>query len=85
MLLATEYCPHESVFERVYIKRPVQYMPPFPNSPYPEDVIYELPEGEYCTIHGPHSVIIPPVTEEDPYDPENPNDSSGINTRRRGC
>jgi len=78
MLLATEYCPHESVFERVYIKRPVQYMPPFPNSPYPEDVIYELPEGEYCTIHGPHSVIIPPVTEEDPYDPENPNDSSGI-------
>ena len=23
-------------------------------------------------------MIIPPVTEEDPYDPENPNDSSGI-------
>lgn len=53
-------------------------MPPFPNSPYPEDVIYELPEGEYCTIHGPHSVIIPPVTEENPYDPGDPDDSSGI-------
>lgn len=71
MLLATEYCPPESAFVRVYIKRPVQYMPPFPESPYPEDVIYELPEGEYCTIHGPSHVIIPPVTEDDP-------DSSGI-------
>jgi len=72
MLLATEYCPPESAFVRVYIKRPVQYMPPYPNSPYPEDVIYELPEGEYCTIHGPSHVIIPPVTEE------NPDDTSGI-------
>lgn len=76
MLLATEYCPPESAFVRVFIKRPVQYMPPYPNSPYPEDVIYELPEGEYCTIHGPHSVIIPPVTQETPSD--SPGNTSGI-------
>jgi len=82
MLLATEYCPPSSVIERVYIKRPVQYMPPFPNSPYPEDVVYELPEGEYCTIHGPSTVLIPPVTETNPSTPapEVPGDASGIQT-----
>ncbi|HOK42578.1 MAG TPA: PBP1A family penicillin-binding protein [Thermoclostridium caenicola] len=78
MLLATEYCPAGSVFDRVYIKRPVQYMPPFPNSPYPEDVVYELPEGEYCTIHGPHSVLVPPVTEVNPPAPPTPGNASGI-------
>ena len=82
-LLATEYCPPASVVERVRIKRPVEYKPKLPNDPYPVDYIYELPEGEYCTVHGPLTAIIPPVTEDnpvitdpgvliDPITPENP-------------
>lgn len=85
-LLATEYCPSTSVVQRVYIKRPVQYMPPYPNSPYPEDAVYELPEGEYCTIHGPHTHPVPPPATPSPSPsqpggtptPGSPQDGSGI-------
>jgi penicillin-binding protein 1A len=62
-LLATEFCPATSVTERVFIKRLVEYKPKFPDDPYPEDAKYELPEGEYCVVHGSQTVIIPPVTE----------------------
>lgn len=62
-LLATEYCPFDTIVQKVGLKRPVEYKPAFPNDPYPADSIYEIPEGEYCTVHGP-SVLIPPVTEE---------------------
>lgn len=88
MLLANEYCPPESVVERVYIKRSVQYMPPYPNSPYPEDVIYELPEGEYCTIHGPHTQPTPatptPTPPEGTPTPGSPQDESGIRYPENG-
>lgn len=77
MLLANEYCPPSSVIQRVYIKRPVQYMPPYPNSPYPEDVVYELPEGEYCTIHGPQSAIVPPVSIEENSSTPSPTPTPG--------
>ncbi len=63
LLLATEYCPAGTAIERVRIKRPVEYKPKFPNDNYPEDHLYEVPEGEYCTIHGP-GVIVPPHNEE---------------------
>jgi len=62
-LLATEYCPAETVVKKVGIKRPVEYKPKFPNDPYPADSIYEIPEGEYCTVHGP-GFLIPPLREE---------------------
>jgi len=62
-LLATEYCPAETVVKKVGIKRPVEYKPKFPNDPYPADSIYEIPEGEYCTVHG-RGTLIPPITEE---------------------
>lgn len=68
-LLATANCPPTSVVDKVFIKRPVQYLPKFPEDKYPLDAIYELPEGEYCTIHGPQTGIIPPVTEVTPTDP----------------
>ncbi len=45
------------------IKRPVEYKPAFPNDPYPADSIYEMPEGEYCTVHG-HGTLIPPIVED---------------------
>ncbi len=54
-LLATEYCPPEVVEERVFIRRPVEYKPVFPTDKYPPDTIYEVAEGEYCTVHGPNS------------------------------
>lgn len=50
-VLANEYCPEETVQERIFIRRPVEYKPQLPTDPYPEDWIYEIYEGEYCTIH----------------------------------
>lgn len=75
-LLATEYCPFETLVLKVGIKRPVEYKPAFPNDPYPTDSIYEIPEGEFCTVHNAGS-LIPPIVEEYPppdstIDEENP-------------
>lgn len=50
-VLANENCPTETVQERVFIRRPVEYKPEYPTDPYPEDWYYEIYEGEYCTIH----------------------------------
>lgn len=73
-LLATEYCPADTVVKKVGIRRPVEYKPMFPDDPYPLDSIYEIPDGEYCTVHS-HAVLIPPVSEDNP---ENPIDDDGI-------
>ncbi|NLE25665.1 MAG: penicillin-binding protein 1A [Clostridiaceae bacterium] len=67
-LLATEYCPFETIVLKVGLKRPVEYKPAFPNDPYPADSIYEIPEGEFCTVHE-QSILIPPIVEEY-YPPE---------------
>jgi len=68
-LLANEYCPEGTVKEIVGIKRPVPYIPKFPDDRYPEDYKYEIPEGEYCTVHDA-GTLIPPISEEyeDPFD-----------------
>jgi penicillin-binding protein 1A len=50
--LAGEYCPAESVEQQIFIQRQVPYFPIFPGDPYPTDWKYELPAGEYCTVHG---------------------------------
>jgi penicillin-binding protein 1A len=67
-LLATEYCPAETVVKKVGIRRPVEYKPQFPDDPYPLDSIYEIPDGEYCTVHN-HGILIPPINEELTEDP----------------
>lgn len=54
-LLAGEYCPFESIEEKVFIKRPVPYVPLKPGEKAPADIVYELPEGKYCNIHGPET------------------------------
>ncbi|NLD49427.1 MAG: PBP1A family penicillin-binding protein [Clostridiaceae bacterium] len=54
-LFAGDYCPYESLIEKVFIKRPVPYVPLKPDEKSPADIIYELPEGEYCNIHGPET------------------------------
>lgn len=51
-LLAGPYCPVTSVTDRVFILRPQPYVPVKPEEKAPKDLIYELPEGEYCNIHG---------------------------------
>ncbi len=61
-VLATEFCPPEMVEDRVFIRRPVEYKPVFPEDAYPLDAIYEAAEGEYCTYHGP--VVTPPAGGE---------------------
>lgn len=67
-LLATENCPPATVVEKVFIKRPVPWVPKFPEDKYPADFIYELEEGEYCTLHKA-SEIVPPVVLDPPTDP----------------
>lgn len=62
-LLAGEYCPLESVVTKVFIQRNPSYTPVKPNEKAPLDLKYELPAGEYCTIHGAPSIIEPPVSD----------------------
>lgn len=82
-LLANEYCPASTVVEKIFIKRPVEYKPKNPNDGYPLDYTYELPEGEYCPVHGPGTLVppqqeelVPPVEEKDyipvPWDSPSP-------------
>lgn len=58
-LLAGPYCPDGSVIEKVFIQRKKPYTPQSPGDPYPKDMPYELPAGEYCNIHGPREVNTP--------------------------
>ena len=51
-LLAGPYCPPGSVIEKVFIQRLVPYVPKKPGEKPPKDIVYELPAGEYCTVHG---------------------------------
>jgi len=56
-LLAGSNCPMQSVGEKVFIQRPMPYVPAMPNEKAPSDfLLYELPAGEYCTVHGTPSV-----------------------------
>lgn len=54
-LLANPYCPPSVVQEKVFIQRPVPYLPKDPSdltlAKQIADWMYELPQGEYCTIH----------------------------------
>ena len=52
-LLAGPYCPPNMVVDKVFIQRPVPYVPVKPGEKAPKDLIYELPAGEYCPVHGP--------------------------------
>ena len=56
-LLANEFCPPDTVANRVCIRRPVKYKPRFPGDKYPLDTKYEAAEGEYCTRHGPGTAL----------------------------
>ncbi len=51
-LLAGPNCPAASVIDKVFIQRIVPYVPAKPGEIPPKDIIYELPAGEYCTVHG---------------------------------
>lgn len=51
-LIAGPNCPLESVIEKVFIQRRQPYVPQKPDDKYPKDWDYELPAGEYCTVHG---------------------------------
>jgi penicillin-binding protein 1A len=51
-LLAGPYCPPQDVISKVFIQRPVPYVPVKPGESPPKDIQYELPAGEYCNVHG---------------------------------
>jgi len=59
-LLAGPYCPPNLVQEKVFIKRPVPYLPKVASgkslAAQIKDWIYELPQEEYCTIHNASTV-----------------------------
>ncbi len=61
-LLAGPYCPADTVESRVFIEREIPYVPTKPNERAPKDVAYEMPAGEFCTVHGA------PVEPENPLD-----------------
>ncbi|MDF2989405.1 MAG: hypothetical protein K0R50_4915 [Eubacterium sp.] len=69
-LLANPFCPPESVQERVFIKRPEPFLPKDPNNKslatQIKDWMYELTQGEYCTIH---SEATAPPTNSTPTQP----------------
>lgn len=51
-LLAGPYCPLDKVAAKVFIQRNPPYVPVKPEESAPKDIVYELPAGEYCAIHG---------------------------------
>ena len=51
MSLPMEYCPAETITEQVLVRRPIEYNPPFPSDPYPEDWKYGVYEDVPCAIH----------------------------------
>ncbi|HEX3028141.1 MAG TPA: glycosyl transferase, partial [Clostridia bacterium] len=70
-LLANPYCPPSVVQEKVFIQRPVPYLPKDPSNltlaKQIADWMYELPQGEYCTIHSAGTVApAAPSTNSDP-------------------
>jgi penicillin-binding protein 1A len=56
-LLAGPNCPAASVIEKVFIQRTTPYVPTKPGEKPPADIIYELPAGEYCTVHGASTTV----------------------------
>lgn len=70
-LFATDFCPPETVQKKVMIQRREKDLPSGwdPSVPLPvADAIYEIPFsmlGEYCNVHGPHTL------EEGPDNREN--------------
>ncbi len=72
-LLANPYCPTSDVQEKVFIQRPVPYLPKDPNdttlAKLIGDWMYELPQGEYCTIHSTSTVVQPEPSIVDPLVP----------------
>lgn len=80
-LLANPYCPPQLVKEKVFIKRPVPYLPKsnFTKSisTLIKDWMYELPQEEYCTIHNASTVVQPPsVNSGTQSTPENSSSDS---------
>lgn len=63
-LLAGPYCPLETIVDKVFIQRLTPYVPVKPGESAPKDIVYELPAGEYCTVHGapPATTTAPPST-----------------------
>ncbi len=72
-LLANPYCPPEVVQDRVLLKRPLPFLPKNPLdtsiAKQIKDWMISLPEGEYCTIHGPGTVQPPDSSTQPPTFP----------------
>jgi penicillin-binding protein 1A len=69
-LLAGPYCPPDTVESKVFIQRTEPYVPVKPNEKAPKDIAYELPAGEYCTVHGePLETLEPEDTTDLPFWP----------------
>ncbi len=87
-LLAGPYCPADKVVSKVFIQRDPPYLPEKPNEKEPKDVVYELPAGEFCTVHGaPPEPETPklddifdwlwPIGNDQNSNPDNANPNSG--------
>lgn len=80
-LLAGPYCPPDKVESKVFIQRAEPYVQVKPGEKAPKDIAYELPAGEYCTVHGePLETLEPGTTTDLPFWPPDLNPQEpGIN------
>jgi len=79
-LLAGPYCPPESVVEKVFIQRTEPYAPQTEGETPPSDwLLYELPAGEYCTIHGEPANTTTPGSEI-PHSSDADTDTGAVDT-----
>lgn len=75
-LLAGPNCPPSSIEERVFVKRKESVIKN-EDGPYPNDWIYEYPEGKYCQIHNDPATLNPDGTlKATPKPSATPNPSS---------
>ncbi|MCX7842061.1 MAG: PBP1A family penicillin-binding protein [Clostridia bacterium] len=63
-LLFGPNCPVDSMLEAVFIRRKTPFIPSSADDPYPRDMKYEAPLGEYCNVHS--LGINSPATDTDP-------------------
>jgi len=81
-LLANPYCPASDVQLKVFIQRPVPYLPKDPSNltlaKQIKDWMYELPQGEYCPIHSAATVVGQDPTFSSPLDPGQTEPSSNL-------
>ncbi len=68
-LLANAECPEDEIIFKVGIVRPIPYIPMDPEDPLVRDMEFEIPVGEFCTVHGIQPETITDIINNDDSEP----------------